>query len=47
MVQQLDGNLDHYAAMIKACLGRDVAQIPGAGAAGGLGAGMLAFWPLS
>lgn len=43
MVQQLDGNLAHYAAMIKACLGRDVAMIPGAGAAGGLGAGMLAF----
>ncbi|MGG4345424.1 glycerate kinase [Paenibacillus lautus] len=43
MVQQLDGNLAHYAAMIKSCLGRDVARIPGAGAAGGLGAGMLAF----
>lgn len=43
MVQQLDGNLAHYAAMIRVCLGRDVARIPGAGAAGGLGAGMLAF----
>ncbi|MFW5433885.1 glycerate kinase [Paenibacillus apiarius] len=43
MVHQLDGNLVHYAAMIKECLGSDVERMPGAGAAGGLGAGVLAF----
>lgn len=43
MVRELDSNLAHYAAKIKDCLGRDVAGIPGAGAAGGLGAGVLAF----
>lgn len=43
MVRQLDDNLVHYAAMIKEYLGSDVEQIPGAGAAGGLGAGVLAF----
>ncbi|KAB7787024.1 glycerate kinase [Bifidobacterium cebidarum] len=43
MVGQLDANLAHYAAMISSQLGRDVARMPGAGAAGGLGAGLLAF----
>ncbi|WP_019423756.1 glycerate kinase [Paenibacillus sp. OSY-SE] len=43
MVRQLDDNLVHYAAMIKEYLGSDVEQISGAGAAGGLGAGVLAF----
>lgn len=33
----------HFARVIKRDLGRDVADIPGAGAAGGLGAGVLAF----
>ena len=39
----LDRNLAHYATKIKATIGIDVAQIPGAGAAGGTGAGLLAF----
>lgn len=39
----LDEALAHYAEIIKRDLGRDVANIPGAGAAGGLGAGCLAF----
>ncbi|PJM78345.1 glycerate kinase family protein [Bifidobacterium scaligerum] len=43
MVGQLDKALVHYAALIKDQLGCDVARIPGAGAAGGLGAGLLAF----
>ncbi|KRM71457.1 glycerate kinase [Lacticaseibacillus brantae] len=43
MVKQLDQNLTHYAAVIKATLGKDLANFPGAGAAGGLGAGLLAF----
>lgn len=43
MVKVLDANLVHYAAVIKATLGKDLANFPGAGAAGGLGAGLLAF----
>jgi glycerate kinase len=39
----LDDALAHYARIIKKDLGKDVADIPGAGAAGGLGAGCLAF----
>lgn len=38
-----DGAMAHFAEVIKRELGRDVKDIPGAGAAGGLGAGMLAF----
>ncbi|TPG69462.1 glycerate kinase [Brevibacillus laterosporus] len=40
----LDKNLAHYAKKLKECLGKDVDQIEGAGAAGGLGAGVLAFF---
>lgn len=43
MVQQLDANLAHYADMVKQQLGKDVRDLPGAGAAGGLGAGLLIF----
>lgn len=43
MVKVLDANLAHYAAVIKTTLGKDLADFPGAGAAGGLGAGLLAF----
>ena len=43
MVDQLDRNLAHYAAVIRAQLGKEVAITPGAGAAGGLGAGLMAF----
>ena len=43
MVAQLDKNLAHYAAIIKKEVGIDVEMMPGAGAAGGLGAGLLAF----
>lgn len=43
MVQQLDTNLKHFAKLVKEQLYRDVDTIPGAGAAGGLGAGFLAF----
>ena len=43
MVEQLDQNLAHYATILARDLGKDVAHIPGAGAAGGLGAGLLAF----
>jgi len=42
-VMELDAALKHYAIVIKEQLGKDVMNIPGAGAAGGLGAGILAF----
>lgn len=43
MVVQLDQNLAHYAEMIKKELAIDIADAEGAGAAGGLGAGLMAF----
>jgi glycerate kinase len=43
MVSELDAALAHYAAILRRDLGADVAEVPGAGAAGGLGAGLLAF----
>lgn len=43
MVKQLDANLAHYAAKMREDVGCDVAFMPGAGAAGGLGAGVVAF----
>lgn len=43
MVKRLDANLAHYAAKMLEDIGCDVAQLPGAGAAGGLGAGVVAF----
>ncbi len=43
MVRTLDQNLGHYAGIIQRDLGKDIETIPGAGAAGGLGAGLLAF----
>ncbi|WP_436858979.1 glycerate 2-kinase [Citrobacter tructae] len=42
-IVELDNNLAHYAAMIKKSLGVDVKQVPGAGAAGGMGAALMAF----
>lgn len=43
MVQILDNNLAHFAEKIKEQLGMDLLNVPGTGAAGGLGAGLLAF----
>lgn len=43
MVAQLDAGLGHLAAIIQRDLGKTVEHVPGAGAAGGLGAGLLAF----
>jgi len=42
-IKVLDQNLEHYANKLKAFLGKDVRNIPGAGAAGGAGAGLMAF----
>lgn len=39
----LDANLRHYAGKIYAQIGVDILNISGAGAAGGLGAGLMAF----
>lgn len=43
MVAELDAALHHYASIVARDFGRDVETVPGAGAAGGLGAGFLAF----
>ncbi|QLG37763.1 glycerate kinase [Paenibacillus sp. E222] len=43
MVQVLDANLSHYADVVKQQLHKDIRDVPGAGAAGGLGAGLLIF----
>jgi glycerate kinase len=43
MVHELDRSLRHYGELLKRDLGADVADLPGAGAAGGLGAGLVAF----
>lgn len=43
MVRALDAALAHYADVLRRDLGVDVRDVPGAGAAGGLGAGLLAF----
>ena len=42
-VRELDEGLKNLSRVIKRDCGRDVAHVPGAGAAGGMGAGILAF----
>lgn len=44
MVSELDACLVHYAGLIERDLGVDVALAPGGGAAGGMGAALLAFF---
>ncbi len=43
MVKTLDANLKHLGSLIKSDLKKNVMSIKGAGAAGGLGAGLMAF----
>ena len=43
MVRRLDEGLLHLAQQIRRDLDRDILQLPGAGAAGGMGGGMAAF----
>ena len=43
MVELLDAALANYAGVLRNDLGRDITDLPGAGAAGGLGAGLAAF----
>jgi glycerate 2-kinase len=44
MIEILDRALSHFAGVIRRQFGIDVAPIPGAGAAGGMGAALLAFF---
>ncbi len=44
IVAELDAALANYAAVIWRDLGKAVAELPGAGAAGGMGAGLMAFF---
>lgn len=43
MIRFLDQGLRHFSKMVKKDLGADIAFLPGSGAAGGLGAGLVAF----
>lgn len=43
MVSLLDSNLNHYSNIIENQLGISIGDIPGSGAAGGLGGGLVAF----
>jgi glycerate kinase len=43
MVETLDSNLAHFHQVVKNVLHMDVAEQPGSGAAGGLGAGLMVF----
>lgn len=43
MVKQLDQNLGHFADVVAGQIGRDHRHVAGAGAAGGLGFGLMAF----
>ena len=44
LVGRLDGNLRHLAEVIRRDLGAEILDLPGAGAAGGMGGGAAAFW---
>jgi glycerate kinase len=43
MVSELDAALKNFAEVVRRDLGKDILESPGAGAAGGLGAGLMAF----
>jgi glycerate 2-kinase len=43
VVAELDSALKHYAEVVRRDLGVDIGALPGAGAAGGLGGGLVAF----
>lgn len=43
-VQMLDAGLQHLAAIVKKDLNKEVLDLPGSGAAGGMGGGMVAFF---
>ena len=43
MVKRLDAGMASFASVIKETMGKDIMNLPGAGAAGGLGGGFVAF----
>ena len=43
MIEELDAALAHYAQVIRRDLGVDIISLPGAGAAGGIAGGLVAF----
>lgn len=43
MIEKLDKNLAYLASFIKRSTGKDILNLPGAGAAGGMGGGMVTF----
>lgn len=43
MVESLDAGMEHLSSVITRVTGKDIRDVPGAGAAGGLGGGFLAF----
>lgn len=43
LIEELERGMQHYAQVLKATFNQDVDQVPGAGAAGGMGAGGLIF----
>lgn len=43
MIEVLDNNLAHFGRKVKEYTGKDIIDAPGAGAAGGLGGGLIAF----
>lgn len=43
LIKVLDRNLGHFASIVERDLARSIRDIPGAGAAGGLGGGLVAF----
>jgi glycerate kinase len=43
MVSELDTGLKHFAGIVKRDVGADIEKVPGSGAAGGLGGGLMAF----
>lgn len=45
MVEQLDQNLEHYADLVEKLTGIRLHEMPGAGAAGGIGGAFQAFFP--
>lgn len=46
-VKLLDAGLKHFASIIQQQTGKEVSKFPGAGAAGGIAAGLMAYLPVS
>lgn len=43
MIKELDNYLEHFAKIVERDLGKDIREVPGSGAAGGTGAGLIVF----